>query len=265
MHDEEQRISNPNKDIPDYKAPFSLGKGIGFDERPIENNTPKAEEVQQLITDVLTGNTQQNSEGDNRVNLGGPFPVTDEIDGVMTNTIGNFIGSNAMNYISKFKKMQNGKKISFNFAAFFFAPYWFFYRKLYKVGCFFMTLILAGSIVVTPYLYDVMEVYEKFASLMSSGTLTEAQFTEFYNEMLAVSGPMMIYAFASLLIQFVIGFIANPIYKKHVIEHAGIAERSGSKNAAMTYIVKNGGASILIAGASYFGYQLVTMLISYLL
>lgn len=265
MHDEEQRISNHNKDIPDYKAPFSLGKGIGFDERPIDNNTPKAEEVQQLITDVLTGNTQQNSEGDNRINLGGPFPVTDEIDGVMTNTVGNFIGTSAMKYISKFKRMQLGQKITFNFAAFFFAPYWFFYRKLYKVGCFFMTVLLSGSIVVTPYLYDLMEVYEKYGTLLAPGAMTESQFTEFYGEFTTASAPLMIYFFFSLFVQLLCGFIANPLYKKYVIQHAGIAERSGSKNVAMTYIVKNGGASILIAGASYFGYQLVTMLISYLL
>lgn len=265
MHEEEKRAANPNRDIPSYNAPFSLGEGKGFEGNLSDENKPSAEEVQELITNVLSGNTEQQGEGDGRINLGGPFPINDEIDGVMTNTVGNFIGTNAMTYISKFKKMQNGKKLSFNFAAFFFSPYWFFYRKLYKAGIVFMTVLLAMSIIVTPYLYDMMEVYEKFIPAVQSGTMTEAQFTQMYGEFVAVSVPMAIYSFLSLFVQLLCGFLANPLYKKYVIENAAKAERSQSKTAAMTHIVKYGGASLLIAGAAYFGYQLLTMIVSSML
>ena len=265
MHEQEKKASPPNRDIPDYSAPFTLGQGEGFEEKSVFESAPSAEEVQKLITDVLTGNTESSPEGEGRLNLGGPFPPSDEIDGVMTNTIGNFIGSNAMNYIAKFKKIQKGKKISFNFAAFFFGSYWFFFRKLYKAGIIAMTAVLAMSIVITPYLYEMLEVFERLAPVFESGTMTDALFYEIYGELMAAATPMAIYFFVSILIQLICGFVANHIYKKHVITHARNAERMPTKQAAMGYIVKFGGASILIAGAAYFANQLLSMLVSSML
>ena len=262
MHEQEKRSTNPNRDIPDYAAPFTLGTDEGFEEKSDPQQTPTADGVQQLLTDVLTGNAQSTADSEGRLNLGGPFPATDEIDGVMTNTVGNFIGSNGMSYISKFKKMQRGKKLSFNFAAFFLGPYWYFYRKLYKAGIVIMTVSLAMSIIVTPFAYDMLEAYEMLLPMLEGGTMTEAQLAEFCAQLTAASVPMAIYFFVSLLFQLVCGFIANPLYKKHVIFHAGNAERMKTKAEAMGYIVKHGGASILIAAAAYFANQLLTMLVS---
>lgn len=265
MHEEEKKASNPNRDIPDYSAPFTIGQGEGFEENPVHRDVPSPQAVQELITDILSGNTESKNNDDQRMNLGGPFPANDEIDGVLTNNIGNFIGTNAMNYISKFKKMQSGKKLSFNFAAFFFAPYWFFFRKLYKSGIVFMTIILAMNIIATPYLYGILENYEQIIAAFTSETVTDAQFAEIYNQFIASSTPMLIFVAASIFVQLICGFVANHLYKKYVITHAGKAERMRTKNEAMGYMVKNGGASILIAGASYFAYQLLTMLISTML
>lgn len=262
LHEEEKRAANKNSDIPDYKAPFTLGTGKGFEQKDLSDTAPIAKEVEELITNVLTGNTQNNQEEGGRLNLGGPFPESDEIGGVMTNNVGNFIGSNGMAYISKFKKMEREHKLSFNFAAFFFAPYWFFFRKLYKAGIVAMTAVLSLSIIVTPYLESLVELVDKFAPAFEAGTMTEAQFTEFYNGFVSASTPMIIFVVATFLVQLICGFIANPLYKRYVLEHAGKAERCSNKAEAMSYVVRNGGASVLIAGASYFAYQLLTMLVS---
>ena len=40
---------------------------------------------------------------------------------------------------------DNKKKITFNWAAFFFSPYWLFYRKLWKAGLIFMVDASWGS------------------------------------------------------------------------------------------------------------------------
>lgn len=263
MHKEEQKAINPNRDIPDYEAPFTLGEGEAFEKKPEQEAADTAQQVQQKLIDVLTGNAEAGSnEAAPRLNLGGPFPPTDEIDGAMSNNIGNFIGSNALIYIEKFKKMQRGKRISFNFAAFFFGAYWFFYRKLYKAGIVVMTASLALSIIATPYLYKAMEVYEVFGTSVGAAAMTEAQLAEFYNELMAVSVPMTIFFFATLLLQFICGFAANILYKKHVVSHVKAVESMRDKASAMRYIVKNGGASIFIAAAAYFANQLLSMLVS---
>ena len=266
MHKEEKRACNPNRDIPDYSAPFTLGEGEAFEEKAQEEKNNAAQQVQQKLIDVLSGNTEESGTGAaTSLNLGGPFPVTDEIDGVMTNNIGNFIGSNALGYIEKFKKMQRGKKLSFNFAALFFGPYWFFYRKLYKAGIVVMTALLAIGILATPYLYQLMEVYENYLPMLEAGTMTEAQFTEIYGEFTTAVYPMMLYSLATLFVQLVCGFAANMIYKKHVINHVKEIETLPEKSVAMRYVLKYGGASMLIAAAAYFANQLITMLVSSLL
>lgn len=265
MHEEEKRIANSNRNIPSYKAPFTLGEGEGFEVKSNEDGNPSVTEIEELITKALTGNTEQISSDSGRLSLSGPFPPSDEIDGVKTNNIGNFIGANAMTYISKFRKMQNGKKLSFNFAAFFLSPYWFFYRKLYKAGIVFMTLVLALSVIITPYLYNLLEIYEQFAIATQSSNLTEAQFQELFLQLTSASTPLAVYFFATVLLQLVCGFIANPLYKKYVIANVKNIERLPDKKLAMAYILKHGGASIIIAIASYFAYQLLTMIISTML
>lgn len=268
MHEQEKKIENTNRDIPDYSAPFSLGEGEAFEKKADEENKPTVSQVEELITNVLTGNAEQNTQGDGRINLGGPFPASDEIDGVMTNTVGNFIGTNAMSYISKFKKMQSGKKLSFNFAAFFLSPYWFFYRKLHKVGIIFMTAFLAFSILAVPSAMEAMEFFESVTEIISSSSseiLTDAQIaqlTELMDGMYSVMAPTFIFALINIVLHFVAGFIANPLYKKYVIENAGKAEKLPNKKLAMAYIVKTGGASILVALGAYFAEQLISMLIS---
>lgn len=262
LHEEEKRAANSNSDIPDYKPPFTLGTGIGFDRDAENESTPSPEQVQELITNVLSGSSENNTHSEERLNLGGPFPPTDEIDGVITNNIGNFIGTNGMTYISKFRKIQNGKKLSFNFASFFFAPYWFFFRKLYKVGIAVMTALLAVNILATPYVYKLLEVYEKLLPALQSGTMTEAQFNGIYTELVTASTPMFIYFSVIVLIHLICGFVSDHLYKRYVIAHARVAERCGNKATAMGYIVRNGGASVLIAGISYIAHQLLTMIAS---
>lgn len=266
---ENRRNLNPNKDIPDYKAPFTLGEGEGFEEATASEAPATPDQIENLLTDILTGQTEQVPADDGRINLGGPFPLADEIDGVRINTIGNFIGSNALSYISKFRRLQAGQKLSFNFAAFFFTPYWFFYRKLYKAGIIVMTLSIALGTLALPSYTKVMEFYNQVLSLSASyETLTDAQInalTALMEQMNEAMVPMMFFAAAIIVFRLICGFLANHIYKKYVIENAGAAERLSDKSSAMAYIVKNGGASILLAILSFFANEIIFTLISYIL
>ena len=42
---------------------------------------------------------------------------------------------------------RENKKVTWNWGAFFFMPYWFFFRKMYKLGAIFLALTIA-----TPFL-----------------------------------------------------------------------------------------------------------------
>ena len=262
MHEQEQKAANPNRDIPSYDAPFKLGEGEAFEEKAPEDMKPTVEEVEQLITNVLSGNAATGANEDSRINLGGPFPATDETCGVLTNNVGNFVGTNGMKYISFFKKLQNGKKLSFNFAAFFFAPFWFFYRKLYKAGIVAMTVFVSMEIIMAPYIYKVLEVYEQLAGTLQSENVTMDEINAFYLQLAEASTPLGVYFLVALFIKLICGFIANPLYKKYVVEHVRTAERLPAKNVAMSYVIKFGGASVLFGILSYFAYQLIITVVS---
>jgi len=81
-----------------------------------------------------------------------------------------FVQSSAKRYIPKFRKIASGKKISFNWAAFLFSPWWFFYRKLYKAGI--IILVLITSVTLMTYKYQAEIV--KAAEIMDD-QLTEVQ------------------------------------------------------------------------------------------
>lgn len=264
MYEQENAAANPNSDIPDYKAPFTLGVGEGFDADESEKEAVAADFVKTVFSNMLDEKLKENSEEnqDKRIRFEGPFPDSDEIDGVKTNAVGTFIGQNALSYISKFKKIQSGSKLSFNFAAFFLTPYWFFYRKLYKAGILFMTGFLALSIIFVEPVSIFMGLFDK---LITASEFTQAQFDAIMLEMDGVMPAITLYSFLVFALKLICGLSANHMYKKYVSSHAKNAENLPEKKIAMAYIVKNGGASIFIAVGAYFAQQLVAMLVSMLL
>ena len=72
------------------------------------------------------------------------FPKEME-DGVSTDEIAEFVGLNAPKYVQNFFYTKSHKR-TFNWAAFFFTPYWFFYRKMYKLGAIFLAITLLLSV-----------------------------------------------------------------------------------------------------------------------
>ncbi len=63
------------------------------------------------------------------------YSEKEQIDGITIKEWSIYIGNAAPNYIINFKRMnQTRKKISFSFAAFFFGPLYFFYRRMWLIG-----------------------------------------------------------------------------------------------------------------------------------
>ncbi len=264
IHEKENSDEKSDSSIPDYKAPFTLGEGEGFDSDEKQKEAAAADFMKTVFSQMLSEKLQENADGedtaDKRLRFEGPFPDSDEINGVRTNTVGTFIGQNGLSYISKFKKMQSGKFLSFNFVAFFFTPYWFFYRKLYKAGIAFMTAFLALSIIFVEPNSSFLTLLEQVYTVQ-----TQAQFDTIMSGISEVMPSVSIFFFLTFMLKLICGFSANHIYKKYVTTHASNAEKLPEKKLAMTYIVRYGGASLLIAFAAFFAQELLSLFISFLL
>ncbi len=147
-------------------------------------------------------------------------------EGVATEEAAEFVQMNAFKYLQNFFYQKSGKK-TFNWAAFFFAPYWFFYRKLYKLGVIFLSVILLISVVFSLFpsvqqfnteFYEWKNQYSDYASLSedeAKTALTEAQ--ALYTRNLSGIALTLVANGLSIGIQILIGFKANKWYYDHTV------------------------------------------------
>lgn len=147
-------------------------------------------------------------------------------EGVLTEEAAEFVQMNSFKYLQNFFYHKSGKR-TFNWAAFFFAPYWFFYRKLYKLGVIFLAIMLVVSVAfslpssVQKFVADTNEWYEKYGDV-SSLTEEEMEAAVAQQREIYTSNPAGVIITAaegvlSLAIQLFIGFKANKWYYDHTV------------------------------------------------
>lgn len=192
------------------------------------------------------------------------YDPKDDIGGATVGEAADYIQNSAPRYISKFmkQKKKNGK-LSWNWAAFFFAPYWFFYRKLYKAGAVFLALSVALSLATISQTEKVYGVYEKMVSVQQeinelvkgkddlSGEDSQ-KFDKLYAEAQKLTKAAIPALAIILLIQKVIpntiaALIANYLFKKKMLRVISLAHDSSTEPNIVKYtIMRNGGVSVIM-------------------
>lgn len=147
-------------------------------------------------------------------------------EGVATEEAAEFVQMNAFKYLQNFFYQKSGKR-TFNWAAFIFAPYWFFYRKLYKLGVIFLAIILAMSVVFSlfPSVQQFNDdIYEWQSQYSDSTSLSEEEaknaIAEAKNLCTSNIAGVVLTLVANALsfgIQLFIGFKANKWYYDHTV------------------------------------------------
>ena len=183
--------------------------------------------------------------------------------------------ASAHRYLPKFKKFESGKKLSFNFAAFFFAPYWFFYRKLYKAGAFFLVAFVTASILLSGYtnvLYDAALEYSDAISAFDVENASEEELDAMTAEMEKMMGdfyekvkiPMLITMGINVLLRLICALAADKLYyKKAVADIKLIKETVQEPHMRRLMIARRGGLSALGFTASLLGETLLVNLLFY--
>lgn len=203
------------------------------------------------------------------------FKEDDLIAGQKAGDLAFYIQMSAHRYLRKFRKFADGKKLSINFAAFFFAPYWFFYRKLYKAGAFFVVLFATVSMMLSGISAEVSVYADEF--LNSYGTFDfqtateeeiaafEAEFekgsTEFFNK---IKKPLAISAAVNFGMSLLAALVADRLYYKKVYEDMkAISDTVREENMRKLTITRKGGLSALAFAASVLGYNVFINLMVY--
>jgi len=185
-------------------------------------------------------------------------------DGISAEDAAIFVRQDSHRYISKFQKITNGK-LTWNWAAFFFTPYWFFYRKLYKIGAvIFAIFLLITSISFLPAVTQLntdIASFEKEIQEIANSDITEEEsrtaMLEIADKMsLAIqknrTGAMLVLSqsAASLVLSVFVGLNANKWYYKHIKKQlTSIKAESTSENYRNNLFIKGGtsfGAPLLV-------------------
>ena len=78
----------------------------------------------------------------------------EELEGVKARHWASYLGKNAAYYLTNFKAMQaTGRKVSASFAAFFFGPFYFFYRKMWTEG---LVILAINAVLRIPIVLQLM-------------------------------------------------------------------------------------------------------------
>ncbi len=256
QEEQTKEAETPDKGIPEYKPPFTIGTGEGFENQPADE-TGEEEKIE-----APTPEDPEFFNDDSNI-FKGPYPTEDYTCGVKTNTIGAFVRNNAQAYISKFKLSDIRGRNSFSWAAFFFAPYWFFYRRLYKPGIIMLTLQLCISIVSAPSLNKFLTVYESF--LANAETMTEAMFMETITQLQELMIPAMIVSGVTFAMHIISGLIANRLYKNYIVKNINLAMTFTTVREKIAHFAKNGGTSMIAVLVAYLVETGLSYLASYLM
>ncbi len=248
---------NASDKVPEYKPPFTVGEGEGFEKSDLNSD----EKQEGKADEPIVGSAEYFNDEANIFK--GPYPADDFTCGVKTNTIGAFVRNNAQTYIDKLKRSELNGKNGFNWAAFFFAPYWFFYRRLYKPGVIMLTVQLCLSILTAPANAKVLTAYEAF--LANVETMTDEMFMEYMAQWQELMIPMAIVFALTLIMHIICGFIANRLYKNYIIKNIKYAMTLATVRERIAHFAKNGGASMIAVLIAYLAETGLSYLASYLM
>ncbi len=135
-------------------------------EEPVKNNIPPQREERDVTKCKMCGeeyesaacscpkcgapNFDQMNQFANYDFLGGVPAELDLGDGVTADEAKRFVMTNTTRYIPKFADMKTGRKLSWNWLAFFFPCGWFCSRKMYRNGIFCGLFEIAFSLLMQP-------------------------------------------------------------------------------------------------------------------
>lgn len=191
---------------------------------------------------------------------------TDTIDGNTVLDTAEYVQTSARRYIPKFYKMEkNSKKVSWNWAAFFFAPYWYFYRKMYGLGSVLLVLLLAVSALAgTPQYVEkndaVFNTAAEVRAQLQDGTITQQEAAEKCTEpylALTSSTEFRVISAVNFAVALFSGLFANYFYKKKAAkEIQKMREVSRSPEEYRLRLFRRGGVAVFMCIASFWIYLL---------
>ena len=149
------------------------------------------------------------------------------IDGVRVRDIVAVVKTNSQRFLNKFRSQ---KKISWNWGAFFFGPYYLMFRKMYRPGILVMAMNLIVTLVVNGLYFEPISALISFIIreqlLTMSAKPTAEVLNEFYVLVNDAMPALMILSLFNIIMSVVVAMIADNLYKSKVFSIISIYEKN---------------------------------------
>lgn len=199
----------------------------------------------------------------------------DENENIGGETAGNiaiYLRKNQRKFLPKFKKFAQSGGVSWNWAAFFLSPFYFFYRRSVKVGALFMGVFVAISLCVTPLMDKYLEPCYSLIQSNAQTEMTREQQEQYYNQVTAemtkagqsmAKDPIFVsLAGAFILAHIISGLFADKfIYSKVLNDIKVVREACPEEMTFRGTLYRVGGTSFMSFVCSYFAYDLICTLL----
>lgn len=205
---------------------------------------------------------------------------TEEINGEKAGDLALYVRKRAPRFVKKFKAFAEDKSgISWNWSAFLFTPFYFFYRRMSKVGYAFMAIFVAISLFASPQIEKdfegyftaaeayAEEAYDESVSQEETEKAAQAVASEFYKGLEAASHDaiLMICVAAFFLSHIFSGLFADKLYYSHTMRNIkALRERCNDEITFRTMLIRVGGVSALNMMCSLFTYYIIGDLLAML-
>ena len=155
---------------------------------------------------------------DERVKLLAPGITEDQkqeiLCGHTLDKVISFIGYGARTYVTKFRKLRDGKSFTFNWAAFLLSPFWFFFRKLYKPGIILATVNIILTLVSYVPMSGLSAVIGDY-TIRDFLALPVDQQQFMANQMMKFLPAIILLRFIALAVAIISGIIADRLYYRY--------------------------------------------------
>lgn len=215
-----------------------------------------------------------------------------DLGGVTVREAAMFTQYHAGAYVRKFRTLQEkNNKIGWNWAAFLFAPYWFFYRKIYRIGLLFMGVMLVLTVFMAmPFaraLDQVTPTFEKYYQTQESNTdeaasgsfwenmmqnsqrintLSDAQKQEIEQAAMFLLKWMALFAAVPFLPNIAAALLADSLYREKIIRDIkSMREFAQNERTFRMLTLRRGGISIFAAMVAFMAVRLVLQFILFYL
>lgn len=158
-----------------------------------------------------------------------------------------YVGANVRSFLPRFKHMADRNfPVSFNLPAFFFGPFYCFYRKMNKHGAILLTLIALSYI---PFMVSFIPYYKE---VVATGVVTMEQFTNIpasspYADPMVLGASIVQYV--TLAIRLLCGLFFNHFYMKQILQEVRIQRYRGhaavGTDLYYSALSRRGGTSML--------------------